>query len=738
MKNSFLDFKLALILCISLFTSIAHAQLGFCQGNSGDPIFTETFGTGTNYGPPLPTGTTTYNFISNSGPQDGQYTIGRNTFSYGWNLPSDHTIGDTNGKCLIVNASFSTGEFYRTSVNGLCQNTTYEFSAWLINILPSFICFGNGIPVNVSFEIWDNTDTNLLASGDTGDIFGTTIPAWQQYGLVFQTVTGQTSVILKMKNNGVGGCGNDLAIDDIVFKSCGDAITVEDSTNNNGVTLCSSQTPYNETLAVIPDNTVFSSHFYQWQLSTDGANWSDISGETNASFSILALTTTTYYRTKVAEFAANLSNSDCITFSDEYVITVNQAPNEPTTACWETATFSDATCSWTLTGTQPQEPTGLECWETATFNTTTCAWDVTGIQPTQPNTECWETAIFNNTSCSWEISGTQPQEPTGLECWETATFNTTTCAWDVTGIQPTQPNTECWETAIFNNTSCSWEISGTQPQEPTGLECWETAMFNTTTCNWEVTGTQPEEPTNIECWETVTFNGNTCNWEISGIQPIDFIDQSLFLCEGETLTLQAISSIENATYNWDSGEMSSFITVDTEGVYVVEVTDSCFTEIITFNVTQIATPVIESLVSDGNSIIVNLSTNGDYVFSLNGIDYQFSNVFNNRPSNLYTIYVKSNECNSVVTQEHLHFYIQKFMTPNDDDKHDFFSLNVLQYFTSTEVYIYNRYGKLLFSAINRNVNWDGTFNNKPLPSSDYWYHIIIDGKEFKGHFTLKH
>ena len=107
----------------AVFTFKTHAQLGFCSGNSGEPIFTQTFGTGTNYGPQLPTGTTTYSFLGGSGPQDGEYTVGRNTSQYGWNLPSDHTVGDTNGKALIVNASFTSGEFYKTSIKNLCENS---------------------------------------------------------------------------------------------------------------------------------------------------------------------------------------------------------------------------------------------------------------------------------------------------------------------------------------------------------------------------------------------------------------------------------------------------------------------------------------------------------------------------------------------------------------------------------------------------------------------------------------
>ena len=50
-----LDLKIFIILCIFLSSDIVFAQLGFCQGNSGDPIFLETFGTGLQDSP-LPAG----------------------------------------------------------------------------------------------------------------------------------------------------------------------------------------------------------------------------------------------------------------------------------------------------------------------------------------------------------------------------------------------------------------------------------------------------------------------------------------------------------------------------------------------------------------------------------------------------------------------------------------------------------------------------------------------------------
>ena len=313
---------------ISFFT--ANAQLGFCTGNSGDPIFTEDFGTGIG-NTMLPDGTTSY-LYTNGYPDDGFYTVANGTIGnpFNWHQIEDHTPNDTDGKLLIVNAGFTAGEFYRTTVSGLCETTTYEFSAWLLNLLdvPSSCSQNVEIPINVSFQIWDSTDSNLLASGDTSDIFSTPDPVWGDYGLVFQTLAGQNSVILKMINNGEGGCGNDLAIDDIEFKSCGDTVIVTDASNSTTATICSDDTPFLVNLTATPDFEVFSSHFYQWQESSDGDIWMDIVGENNQTL-LASVTTTSFYRAKVAEVAANLINNQCILLADVFQITVNTNPNAP-------------------------------------------------------------------------------------------------------------------------------------------------------------------------------------------------------------------------------------------------------------------------------------------------------------------------------------------------------------------------------------------------------------------------
>lgn len=329
MKLSRYIFALLLLLA----SSYLQAQLGFCTGSKGVPVFDENFGNGTNYGPALPAGITNYPFVTGS-PNDGSYTLFYRTNLYStWHYSLDHTPDTTNGfngKCLIVNANANTsGEFYKRTVTGLCINTTFEFSAWVMNVYNpgSGFCGSNERPINIQFEIWNDTETVLLGSGNTGNIMGSFSPIWQQFGIVF-TTTSQTTVVLKMKNNGVGGCGNDLAIDDIIFRSCGDLTTIGmPSSTANSIVFCQGQSA---SITLEAATTGTSSYFYQWQSSTDSFTWTDIPGANAATYTTPNLTVPTFFRTKVAQDIANLSNDFCSTISNVFTVNFSSTPNTST------------------------------------------------------------------------------------------------------------------------------------------------------------------------------------------------------------------------------------------------------------------------------------------------------------------------------------------------------------------------------------------------------------------------
>ena len=76
-------------------------------------------------------------------------------------------------------------------------------------------------------------------------------------------------------------------------------------------------------------------------------------------------------------------------------------------------------------------------------------------------------------------------------------------------------------------------------------------------------------------------------------------------------------------------------------------------------------------------------------------------------------------------------------TPNGDGVHDLWVVeNINEHF---DVFIYNRFSKLLASYRGDFAGWDGIYNGKEQPTDDYWYVIIdrLKNKQYSGHFTLK-
>ena len=268
------------------------------------------------------------------------------------------------------------------------------------------------------------------------------------------------------------------------------------------------------------------------------------------------------------------------------------------------------------------------------------------------------------------------------------------------------------------------------------MACWETATFNVSNCSWEVTGTQPAQPPLENCWETLVFNTSNCTWEIGVVLPIS--EEGVTFCEEGVVTLQAQSNISNPSYIWSTGDISKEISVNKPGVYSVDISGGvCSFETRIFNVLEIENPIIETVVSDGKNIIITTSNTGDFLYSLEGNIFQDDNTFYNVKGGFYTVYVKEQNCETTASVQHLNFFIPKFFTPNNDGIHDTFDLSGIELYNSSEVSIYDRYGKLLRYSRNSPFSWDGTFNNQNLPSTDYWYVIIIEGQKFTGHFTLK-
>lgn len=292
-----------------------------CTGALGDPVINIDFGSGnSNFSSPLGGNNTNYNFISGT-PGDGAYTITKNTNGMrpGWHQISNHTVGDTNGYMMVVNASNTPGIFYQAPIPNLCPGTTYEFAAWIINLLNY-----SGIKPNITFSI-ETSAGIILKSYNTGDIADGSSPKWIQYATTF-TTTGQTDLLLKITNNGPGGNGNDIALDDITFRACGPVITPSINNSSANISVCEGATGSYTLSTNVSSGYV--DPVFQWQVK-NGNTWTDISGE-NSTQTIVNLNNAAqgiYQYRLIAAERQNINSVNCRVASGPLTITVNSKPN---------------------------------------------------------------------------------------------------------------------------------------------------------------------------------------------------------------------------------------------------------------------------------------------------------------------------------------------------------------------------------------------------------------------------
>ena len=170
---------------------------------------------------------------------------------------------------------------------------------------------------------------------------------------------------------------------------------------------------------------------------------------------------------------------------------------------------------------------------------------------------------------------------------------------------------------------------------------------------------------------------------------------------------------------------------------------------ITINESKIATVlrkdiVVKDLTEDNNNTITVLTETlgiGDYEYAIDDITgpYQDETLFEKVRPGIHTIYIRDkNDCGIAKIDVSV-IGFKKFFTPNGDGYHDKWKILGIRtdFQPNTKVYIFDRYGKLIKELDPLTDGWDGNYNGKPMPASDYWFRVNLeDGREFKSHFSL--
>jgi|GEM_PF-3362302 len=343
-----------------------------CDVNAENPVFTENFGSGTAiFGGELPDGRTNLQYFEPPAPPgtwsedesnyvaDGRYVIGHNAndaFNVWKNIP-DHT-GLPNGYYMIMNASLEPHEFFRMRIDladEFCSNTQYTVSVWVANVnseddftyCTTQDASGELKLPEIGYFIQNNTGA-VLGAGTSGEIAYSPNPQWVEYTFIFTTSEDDEYVDLVLFNQALGGCGNDLAIDDISVYACmTPPVRLDMQIESDQLEVCGGEDVIMNVIEN-PDPEIENDDYawpptawaqdpddpryvvYQWQKSDNSADpdsWVDIPGATSDTYVIedFQEEDQAYYRLLYAQ-GGNLDKESCRFPSDDLFPMFNATP----------------------------------------------------------------------------------------------------------------------------------------------------------------------------------------------------------------------------------------------------------------------------------------------------------------------------------------------------------------------------------------------------------------------------
>ncbi|MBV8328197.1 T9SS type B sorting domain-containing protein [Chryseobacterium sp.] len=195
------------------------------------------------------------------------------------------------------------------------------------------------------------------------------------------------------------------------------------------------------------------------------------------------------------------------------------------------------------------------------------------------------------------------------------------------------------------------------------------------------------------------------------------------VCPKMTTTLDAGPGFD--TYLWSTGATTHSITNVSVGAYWVDLTHNGCVYRQYINVTEIPLPVISSIEIDGTTVKIGV-TGGTppYEYSLDGVIWQSSNVFQNVTRGAHTVFVRDSKLCGEVKKQFAIINLINTITPNGDGYNEGINYSALMANENLEFRIFDRYGAEVFRGNPENrYTWDGRVGGRYVPTATYWYFI---------------
>ncbi|WP_209389219.1 gliding motility-associated C-terminal domain-containing protein [Chryseobacterium sp. RR2-3-20] len=196
-----------------------------------------------------------------------------------------------------------------------------------------------------------------------------------------------------------------------------------------------------------------------------------------------------------------------------------------------------------------------------------------------------------------------------------------------------------------------------------------------------------------------------------------------YICINDRTTLDAGPGYQS--YLWSTGATTQtlpgvgvgeyWVTLQSNGCYVTQLV----------SVKKAEDPVITNIEISNNSatVLVNGGT-APYKYSLDGTNWQDSNVFTNLSRGQHKFFVKDSFNCAPISVELTVPNLVNVITPNGDKVNDYIDYKELAYKENLTFVVYDRYGNMVFKGDKfNNYKWDGTHQDKKILTGTYWYHI---------------
>ena len=215
------------------------------------------------------------------------------------------------------------------------------------------------------------------------------------------------------------------------------------------------------------------------------------------------------------------------------------------------------------------------------------------------------------------------------------------------------------------------------------------------------------------------------------------LGKDMVICEGDDKVTFDAGNIGN-TITWNSGQTTSTISTDQAGEYIVTVSDGGCPAYDTVVLSVVDLPVSELNQLLGvapycfneleTAILLEAGARNDYEY-LWGTGETTPSITVDAPGT-YLVEISAGSCfitDRITLMDYCPstLYVPNTFTPDNDGLNDYF-LAVGDYIANFEMYVYNRWGQLIFHSDNIYEGWDGTYSGNEVQIDTYVYKIYYD------------